>query len=114
MGQGGQPEAPPVLPAGGKLAVGPDLVVLSPTRRRAGKATSESEPQRAAGSSLLSHDLDTASISSLGWTPGGGTAVLNVEAQDIWSRLQSQAVTLKQCTQEFLATRSAIQVSLRS
>ena len=112
MGQGGRLEAPPVQPAGGDPAVGADLIVLSPTRRCAGKATSEPEPQRAAGSSSLSHDLETASVSSPGWTPGGGTAVLNLAAQDVRSRLQSQATALKQCTREFLATRSAIRVSL--
>ena len=86
--------------------MGADLVVLSP------KATSEPDPQRAAGSSSWSHDLEMASISSPGWTPGSRTTVLNVAAQDVQTRLQSQAAALKQYTQEFLATRSAIRVSL--
>jgi len=98
-GQGGQPEVPPEQPAGGGPTVRADLVVLSPTRRRAGKATSEPDPQRAAGSSSLSHDLETASVSLPGWTPGGGTAVLNMAAQDVRNRLQAQATALKQYTQ---------------
>ena len=47
-----------------------------------------------------------------GWTPGGGTAVVNVAAQDVRTRLQSQAAALRQFTDEFLATRAAIRVSI--
>ena len=111
-GQGGRPEAPPEQPAGGEPTVRADLVVLSPSRRCAGKATSEQDPLKAAGSSSLAQDLETASASSPGWTPGGGTAILNVAAQDVRDRLQSQATALKQYTQEFLVTRSAIRISL--
>ena len=64
-----------------------DLVILSPTHRRAGRAASEPDPQRDAGSSSLSHDLETASISSPGWMPGSGTAALILAAQDVRSRL---------------------------
>ena len=86
-------------------------MVLSLTRRRAGRAASEPDPQRAAGSSSLLHDLETASASSPGWTLGGGTAALSLAAQDVRSRLQVQATALKQCTQEFLATQAVVRVS---
>ena len=87
-------------------------MVRSPSRQRAGKATSAPDPQKAASSSSSAQDLETATASSPGWTPGGGTAVLNVAAQEVRNRLQSQATVLKQYTQEFLATRTAIRVSL--
>ena len=84
-------------------------MVQMPSRQRAGKAASE--PQKAAGSSSSAQDVETASASS-GWTPGGGTAVVNVAAQEVRNRLQSQAAVLRQYNDEFLATRSAVQVSL--
>ena len=37
---------------------------------------------------------------------------MNVAAQDVWTRLQGQAAALRQFTDEFLATRAAIRVSL--
>ena len=110
-GQGSRPDAPPAQPTGGELTVGADLVVLSPSCRRAGKATSAPEPQKTAGASSSAQDLEAASDSSSGWTPGGGTAVLNVAAQDVRNRLQAQATALKQYTQEFLTTRTVIRVS---
>ena len=109
--QGSRPSALPVQPAGGEPAVRADLVVRSPLRQRAGKATLAPDPQKARGSSTSAQDLETDSASS-GWMPGGGTAVLNVAAQEVRNRLQSQATVLKQYTQEFLATRTAIRVSL--
>ena len=109
--QGSRPNAPPAQSAGGEPAVRTDLVVRSPSRQRAGKATSAPDPQKAAGSSSLAQDVETASASS-GWTPGGGTAVVNVAAQEVRNRLQSQAAVLRQYNDEFLATRAAIRVSL--
>ena len=47
-GQGSQPEVPPKQLAGGEPTAMADLVVLSPARRRAGRAASEPDPQRAA------------------------------------------------------------------
>ena len=111
-GRGSRPEVPTVQPAGGEPTVGGDLVISSPLRRRAGKATSAPDAQKTVDAGSSAQDLEAASDSSSGWTPGGGTAVLNVAAQDVRSRLQSQATALKQYTQEFLATRSAIRVSL--
>ena len=84
-------------------------MVQSPSRGRTGKAASF--PQKAAGSSSSSQDVEAASASS-GWTPGGGTAVVNVAAQDVRNRLQSQAAALRKYNDEFLATRAAIRVSL--
>ena len=55
--------------------------------------------------------MEAASASS-GWTPGGGTAVVNVAAQDVRSRLQAQAAALRKYNDVFLATRAAIRVSL--
>ena len=55
--------------------------------------------------------MEAASASS-GWTLGGGTAVVNVAAQDVRNRLQSQAAALRKYNDEFLATRAAIPVSL--
>ena len=49
--------------------------------------------------------------SSPGWTTGGGTAALNLAAQDVRSRLQAQATALQQCTREFLVTRAVVRVS---
>ena len=109
--QGSRPNAPPAQSAGGEPAVRTDLVVRSPSRQRAGKATSAPDPQKAAGSSSSAQDVEAASASS-GWTPGGGTAVVNVAAQDVRNRLQSQAAALRKYNDEFLATRAAIRVSL--
>ena len=55
--------------------------------------------------------MEAASASS-GWTPGGGTAVVNVAAQDVRNRLQTPAAALRKYNDEFLATRAAIRVSL--
>ena len=92
------------------------MAVRMPPSRRAGKAASEPqkaawEPQAAAGSSSSAQDVEVASATS-GWTRGGGTAVMNVAAQDVRTRLQAQATALRQYTDEFLATRAAIRVSL--
>ena len=104
-----RPNVPPAQPAGGEPAATTDLVVQSPSRQRAGKATSD--PQKAAGSGSSAQDVEAASASS-GWTPGGGTAVVNVAAQEVRNRLQSQAAALRKYNDEFLATRAAIRVSL--
>ena len=114
--QGGQPEPAPAQSAEGEPAAGAEVAVRVPPGRRAGKAASEphkaaSEPQPAVGSSSSARDAEAASATS-GWTPGGGTAVVNVAAQDVRTRLQSQAAALRQFTDEFLATRAAIPVSL--
>ena len=84
-------------------------MVQSPSRQRTGKAASD--PQKAAGLSSSAQDVEVASASS-GWTPGGGTAVVNVAAQDVRNRLQSQAAALRKYNDEFLATRAVIRVSL--
>ena len=106
--QGGQPEPAPAQSAEGEPAAGAEVAVWVPSSRRAGKAASE--PQPAVGSSSSAQDVEAASTTS-GWTPGGGTAVMNVAAQDVRTRLQGQAVALRQFTDEFLATRAAIRVS---
>ena len=111
-GQGGRPDAPLVELAGGEPTVGADLVVSSPSRQPAGKATSAPDPQKPVGANSSAQDLEAASDSSSGWTPGGGTAVVNIAAQDVRTRLQNQAATLRQFTDEFLATRAAIRVSI--
>ena len=82
------------------------MAVRIPSSRRAGKAASEpqkaaSEPQPAVGSSSSAQDAEAANATS-GWTPGGGTAVMNVAAQDVRTRLQGQAAALRQFTDEFL------------
>ena len=100
---------PPAQSAGGEPAARTDLVVQTPSRQRARKGASE--PQKAAGSSSSAQDMEAASASS-GWTPGGGTAVVNVAAQDVRNRLQAQAAALRKYNDEFLATRAAIRVSL--
>ena len=92
------------------------MVARIPSSRHAGKAASEpkkaaSEPQPAVGRSSSARDAEAASATS-GWTPGGGTAVVNVAAQDVRTQLQSQAAALRQFTDEFLATRAAIRVSI--
>ena len=107
--QGSRPNVPLAQLAGGELAARTDLVVQSPLRQRARKAASD--PQRAAGSGSLARDVEAASASS-GWTPGGGTVVVNVAAQEVWNWLQSQAAALRKYNDEFLATRAAIRVSL--
>ena len=107
--QGGRPNLPPVQSSGGEPAARTDLVVWSPSRQRTGKAASD--PQKAAGLSSSAQDVEAASASS-GWTPGGGTAVVNVAAQDVRNRLQSQAAAPRKYNDEFLATRAAIRVSL--
>ena len=114
--QGGRPDLPPAQSAGGEPAARTEMAVRMPPSRRAGKAASEpqkavSEPQPAADSSSSARDAEVASATS-GWMPGGGTAVMNVAAQDVRTRLQAQATALRQFTDEFLATRAAIRVSL--
>ena len=109
--QGGRPDPPPAQPAEGEPAARAEVAVRVPPSQRAGKATSAADPQRAAGSSSSARDAEAASATS-GWTPGGGTAVVNVAAQDVRTRLQNQAATLRQFTDEFLATRAAIRVSI--
>ena len=114
--QGGRPDLPPAQSAGGEPAARTELAVRTPPSRRAGKDASEpqkvaSEPQPAAGSSSSAKDVEVASATS-GWTPGRGTAVMNVAAQDVRTRLQAQATALRRYTDEFLATRVAIRVSL--
>ena len=114
--QGGRPNQPPTQSAGGEPAARTELAVRMPPSRRAGKAASEpqkatSEPQPAAGSSSSAQDVEVASATS-GWMPGRGTAVMNVAAQDVRTRLQAQAMALRRYTNEFLATRAAIRVSL--
>ena len=84
--QVGRPNLPPAQSAGGEPAARTDLVGQTPSRQRAGK--SASEPQKAAGSSSSAQDMEAASASS-GWTPGGGTAVVNVATQDVRNRLQA-------------------------
>ena len=115
-GQGGRPEPPPALSAEGEPAARVEVAVRIPPSRRAGKAAAEpqkaaSEPQPAVGSSSSAQDAEVASTTS-GWTPGGGSAVVNVAAQDVRTRLQSQAAALRHFTDEFLATRAAIRVSI--
>ena len=109
VAQGRQPEPAPAQSAEGEPAAGAEVAVRVPPSRRAGKAASE--PQPAVGSSSSARDAEAASATS-GWTPGGGTAVVNVAAQDVRTRLQSQAAALRQFTDEFLATRAAIRVSI--
>ena len=114
--QGRQPEPAPTQSAEGEPAAGAEVAVRVPPSRRAGKAAAEpqkaaSEPQPAVGSSSSARDAEAASATS-GWTPGGGSAVVNVAAQDVRTRLQSQAAALRQFTDEFLATRAAIRVSI--
>ena len=91
--------------------MGGDHVISLPLHRRAGKATSAPDAQKTVDAGSSAQDLEAASDSSSGWTPGGGTAVLNVAAQDIRNRLQAQATVLKQYTQEFLTTWSVIRLS---
>ena len=114
--QGGRPDLPPAQSVGGEPAARTELAVRMPPSQRAGKAVLEpqkaaSEPQPAAGSSSSAQDVEVASATS-GWTPGGGTAVMNVAAQDVRTRLQAQAAVLRKYNDEFLATCAAIRVSL--
>ena len=102
---------PPAQLAWGEPAMGGDLVILSPLRRRTGNATSTPDTQKTVDAGSSAQDLEAASDSSSGWMPGGGAAVLNVVAQDVQNRLQAQATALKQYTLEFLTTRSVIRVS---
>ena len=85
--QGSRPNVPLAQSAGGEPAARTDLVVQSPSRERAGKATSD--PQKAAGSSSSAQEMEAATASS-GLTPGGGTAVVNVAVQDVQNRLQAR------------------------
>ena len=82
-GREGRPEVSPARPAEGEPTVGGDLVTSAPDAQKTLDAGSSAQ------------DLEAASDSSSGWTPGGGTAVLNVAAQDVRNRLQAQATVLK-------------------
>ena len=81
-------------------------------RRRAGGGTFAPEPHRAAGTSQTVEVLEAASVSTSEWTPSGGTGELNAAAQEVRNRLQAQAASLQRYTQELLATRAVIRVSL--
>ena len=113
-GQGGQSAAAPEQPAGGETEVGAGLEVQPAMRRRAGGGTAAPEPHRATGASQMAEALEAASTGTSEWTPSGGTGELNVAAQEVRNRLQAQAASLQQYTQEFLATRAVIRVSLLS
>ena len=78
--------------------MGGDLVISSLLHRHAGKATSAPDAQKTMDAGSSAPELEAASDSLSGWTPGGGTAVLNVVAQDVRNRLQAQATALKQYT----------------
>ena len=88
------------------------LEVQPALRRRAGGGTSAPGPHRAAGASQTAEALEAGSTGTSEWTPSGGTGELNVAAQEVRNRLQAQAASLQQYTQEFLATRAVIRVSL--
>ena len=72
------------------------------------------EPRRVAGAGQSAEALEAASTGTSEWTPNGGTGELNVAAQEVRNRLQAQAASLQKYTQEFLATRAVIRVSLLS
>ena len=111
-GQSGQPAAAPEQPARGEPEAGAGLEVQPTLRWRAGGGTSAPEPHRATGASQTAEALEAASASTSEWTPSGGTAELNTAAHEVRSRLQAQAASLQRYTQEFLATRGVIRVSL--
>ena len=113
-GQGGQSAAAPEQPAGGEPEAGAGLEVQPAMRQRAGGGTAAPEPHRATGASQTAEALEAASTGTSEWTPSGGTGELNVAAQEVRNRLQAQAASLQQYTQEFLATRAVIRVSLLS
>ena len=77
-----------------------------------GGGTAAPEPHRVTGASQTAEALEAASTGTSEWTPSGGTGELNVAAQEVWNRLQAQAASLQKYTQEFLATRAVIRVSL--
>ena len=101
-------------PAGGEPEAGAGLEVQPALRRRAGGGTAAPEPHRATGASRTAEALEAASTGTSEWTPSGGTSKLNVAVQEVRNRLQAQAASLQQYTQEFLATRAVIRVSLLS
>ena len=80
--------------------------------RRTGGGASAPEPHRAAGASQTAEALEAASTSTSEWTPSEGTGELNAAVQEVRSRLQAKAASLQRYTQEFLATRAVIRVSL--
>jgi len=80
----------------------------------AGGGTATPEPHRATGASQTAEALEAASTGTSEWTPSSGTGELNVAAQEVRNRLQAQAAALQQYTQELLATRAVIWVSLVS
>jgi len=113
-GQGGQLAAAPEQPAGGEPEAGAGLEVQPAMHWRAGGCTAVPEPHRATGASQTAEALEAASTGTSEWTPSGRTGELNVAAQEVRNRLQAQAASLQQYTQEFLATRVVIRVSLLS
>ena len=111
-GQGGQSAAAPEQLAGGEPEAGAGLEVQPGMRRRAGGGTAAPEPHRATGASQTVEALETASTAMSEWTPSGGTGDLNMAAQEVRNWLQAQAASLQHYTQEFLAMRAVIRVSL--
>ena len=81
-------------------------------RQRVGRGIAAPEPHRATGASQTAEALEAASTGTSEWTPSGGTGELNAAAQEVGNRLQAQAASLQRYTQEFLATRAVIRVSL--
>ena len=111
-GQSGQSAAAPEQPSKGEPEAGAGLEVQPALRQRAGGGASAPEPHRAAGASQMAEALEAAGVSTSECTPSGGTGELNAAAQEVRNRLQAQAAWLQQYTQEFLATRAVIRVSL--
>ena len=111
-GQSGQSAAAPEQPSRGEPAAGAGLEVQPALHRRTGGGASAPEPHRAAGASQTAEALEAASVSTSEWTPSGGTGELNAAAQEVRNQLQAQAASLQLYTQEFLAMRAVIQVSL--
>ena len=70
------------------------------------------EPHLVPAAGQPAEALEAASTATSEWTPSGGTGELNVAAQEVRNRLQAQAASLQKYTQEFLATRAVIRVSL--
>ena len=111
-GQGGHSATAPEQPAGGEPEAGAGLEVQPAVRQRAGGGTTAPEPHRASGACRTAEALEAASTGTSEWTPSGGTGELNVAAQEVRNRIQAQAASLQQYTQEFLATRAVIRVIL--
>nr|XP_020182111.1 uncharacterized protein LOC109767802 [Aegilops tauschii subsp. strangulata] len=107
-GQGSQPAAPLVPPAGGELVVGSAPTARTLVRRRVEKAASALRPMEVGSASSSALDAEATSVVPTEWVHGGGTSALIKVAQDVQADFKAEAAALSQCMKAFVKTRATV------